>query len=125
MLKKFGQEEIESKKRRAWFGLRASSRITDEVFSPSDERNGDMVPAHDENSTGKTKENWKQNLIISIDNQSKAIFDIVVLLLVLYSCIVSVFYVAFNPKISNEGFTYFFEKSIEYIFILDIFLNFF
>lgn len=58
-----------------------------------------------EDSTSIKNLNIKDKIIIGSDNQYKAIFDIFVLLMVLYSCIHSVFDVAFetNAEIISES----------------------
>lgn len=51
--------------------------------------------------------------------------------MVLYSCVISVFQVAFEIDSENEnenleayGFWYYFDMSVEFLFVLDILLNF-
>lgn len=69
-----------------------------------------------------------EKIIIDSDNQIKAVFDIFVLLTVLYSCIISVFEVAFvadeekkvGPMTSREIF----DQTLEFLFLFDILLNF-
>lgn len=78
----------------------------------------------DENSKEASK-SWREKIIISSDSKVKAIFDVFVLILVGYSCVTSVFYVAFSPEKSNEStFWSFFDIVVEYFFVLDLLLNF-
>ena len=62
-------------------------------------------------------------MIISWDNQKKAIFDIFVLLLVGYSCVMTMYIVSFSPKQENDVLNII-EKVVEQIFVLDLLLNF-
>lgn len=62
-------------------------------------------------------------MIISCDNKYKAIFDIVVLLLVGYSCVMTMYIVSFSPVLDNEYLVYI-DRVVEWIFILDLLLNF-
>ena len=72
---------------------------------------------------------WKESLIISSGSSGKAIFDVIILFFVGYSCVTSVFNVSFkfteNPdQKSQDEFWYYFEQFTEYLFILDLLLNF-
>ena len=65
---------------------------------------------------------WKEKIIIDPDNKVKAVFDITLLLLVGYSCVTSVFYVAFSA--TETDFATYFDPIVEFFFILDLCLNF-
>lgn len=67
---------------------------------------------------------FKDRIIISCENKYKAVFDILVLILVGYSCVTTMYLVSFNPEIVHGDFTYYFDEFVEYTFILDLFLNF-
>jgi hypothetical protein len=67
---------------------------------------------------------FKDRIIISCENPYKAVFDIIILLLVGYSCVTTVYLVSFNPEIHHGDFTYYFDQIVEYSFILDLLLNF-
>lgn len=62
-------------------------------------------------------------LIISESSKWKAIFDILMLILVGYSCITSIFYVAFNAPSNIVHIT--FDWSVEVCFFSDLVFNFF
>lgn len=70
-----------------------------------------------------------ERIIIGSENQIKAVFDIFVLLMVLYSCIISVFEVAFvqdTEKSEPQPLTSrrIFDQTLEFLFLFDILLNF-
>ena len=62
-------------------------------------------------------------MVISKDNTLKAVFDVTVLLFVGYSCVTCVFYAAFNE--TNNELVEKFDIGIEFLFGVDLFLNFF
>jgi len=64
----------------------------------------------------------KDKIIISSTSKWKAIFDVFILLLVGYSCITSMLYVAFTT--SNDRFLEIFENFVETMFWIDLILNF-
>ena len=70
----------------------------------------------------KEKKTWKERIIIPHDSKWKAIFDVFILLLVGYSCVISVYYIAFAPKKGDNSFNY--DQIVEYFFGLDLALNF-
>ena len=69
------------------------------------------------------KQSFKDKIIISCDNKYKAIFDILVLIFVGYSCITTMYLVAFNPETAHD-WTVYFDDFVEATFICDLFLNF-
>lgn len=125
-IKQNNYEELERRKRKALYGTRASSKIFESAAITSRRTwvNGVNKISIDEASK-ETAKTWKEKLIISSDSKIKAIFDVFVLILVGYSCVTSVFYVAFSPAKSDEvSFKSYFDSMVEYFFILDLFLNF-
>ena len=68
------------------------------------------------------KKTWKERIIIPHDSKWKAIFDVFILLLVGYSCVKSVYYLAFDPFKKETSFN--FDQLAEYLFGLDLALNF-
>ena len=54
------------------------------------------------------KQSFKDKIVIGCDNKYKAIFDILVLIFVGYSCITTVYIVAFSPEL-NHNWTVYFE----------------
>ena len=75
-----------------------------------------------EEESQKKEGSWKEKIIINPDNKIKAVFDIILLFLVGYSCITSVFYVAFGATESH--FAKYFDPVVEFFFVLDLCLNF-
>jgi len=70
------------------------------------------------------KQSCKDKIIISCDNKYKAIFDILALVFVGYSCITTMYVVAFNPDIKHGTWTDYFDEFVESVFRLDLCLNF-
>ena len=64
----------------------------------------------------------KERIIIPSESKKKNVFEVVVLLLVGYSCVTSMLYTAFAPP-TNERIIIF-EDCIEYLFMLDLAVNF-
>ena len=62
-------------------------------------------------------------MVISKNNTQKAVFDVLVLLFIGYSCVTCVFYTAFQE--TNNEYIIKFDYAIEFLFGLDLFLNFF
>eukprot|EP01017_Pseudomicrothorax_dubius_P043558 TRINITY_DN7278_c0_g2_i1.p1 TRINITY_DN7278_c0_g2~~TRINITY_DN7278_c0_g2_i1.p1 ORF type:complete len:606 (-),score=184.94 TRINITY_DN7278_c0_g2_i1:149-1966(-) len=65
-----------------------------------------------------------QRLIISINNPYKSIFDIMILVLIGYSCITTAYYISFDYDPEAAGHI-FFENFVEISFAIDIILRFF
>lgn len=65
---------------------------------------------------------FQERIIIAHDNRYKAIFDVVILFFVLYSCVTSMYYVAFET-IDNKA-VMILDEILEYIFWFDLLLNF-
>ena len=68
------------------------------------------------------KKSWKERILIPYDSKWKAIFDVFILLLVGYSCVISVYYIAFEAKKNEHSFNI--DQIGEYFFGLDLALNF-
>ena len=74
----------------------------------------------DDHISLEIKKNWYDRLIISPKNSPmKRYFDLLVLLLVGYSCITSLYYVAFAHSHNIFGYI------VELFFVIDLVLNFF
>ena len=71
------------------------------------------------------QQTFKDKIIINSDSRTKAIFDMYILFLVGYSCVTSVYSVAFQIDDSKIGtFTHSFDLIVEGFFWLDLVLNF-
>lgn len=71
------------------------------------------------------KLSFKERLIIHPDNKLKSIFDIFVLLLVFYSCIINVILVAYIEDLPETSALYIVNNYVlENFFYLDFFLSF-
>jgi len=66
---------------------------------------------------------FSQRIIISPDNKPKSMFDVMILLLVGYSCCWNIFYFAF-PIVPGDLLKVL-NNVVEYLFVLDFILNFF
>ena len=98
-LKQSNMEEMERRKRKALFGTRASSKIFETAAITSRRTWVDGVNKISlEESSKEQAKSWKEKIIIGSDSKIKAIFDVFVLFLVAYSCVTSVYYVAF-PRV--------------------------
>jgi hypothetical protein len=86
-------------------------------------------PAQKEtNESQKTKElknnvSFKEWIIIEPESKWKTIFDVIVLILVGYSCVTNIYYVAFSQPTSNLATIIYWV--VEIFFYLDFVLNFF
>ena len=90
-------EEIERRKRKALYGTRASSKIFESAaFTSRRTWVAGNNKLNIDNESKETEKSCKEYVIIDSDSQWKAIFDIFNLLLVGYSCVTSMFYVAFS-----------------------------
>ena len=65
---------------------------------------------------------FKERIIIRHDAPWKSVFDVVILLLVGYSCITSLYYVAFISPVNLMHIV--FDWVVEAAFYTDLFLNF-
>ena len=119
----------EKKKRRAMYGSQASSKIFDHASIQKRRKQIENVGSSSiSNTNTSSKElevSWKQKLIINHNNKPKSIFDIGVLLLVGYSCVTTTYKVAFNEESNERQFAYYFDITVELLFVLDLILNFF
>ena len=66
---------------------------------------------------------FKDRLIISSENKYKSFFDVWVLVLVGYSCVTSMYYVAFSKPTNKIHLIW--DEIVEYHFYADIILSFF
>lgn len=68
------------------------------------------------------KKSWKEKIIIRVDSKWKPIFDIFILIFVGYSCITTLYYIAFEePK---DPIHKLWDEFVEIGFYTDFFLNF-
>lgn len=122
--KKGPQVESEKKRRVALYGQKATSKIFEQaaknVHWAGFNLSGNNQSGEDNQQ--KNQETCKERIIIAYDNKNKAIFDVVILFFVLYSCVTSTFYVAY-AQIDN-AFLSFFDEFIEILFWCDLALNF-
>jgi len=73
-------------------------------------------------SNMQAKQDWKERIIIPHDSWWKPVFDIIILLLVGYSCVTSMLYATFQSP-TNKNIQIF-EEIVEYLFRLDLIFNF-
>ena len=64
----------------------------------------------------------KERIIISVNSKWKAIFDVLILLLVGYSCVMSMFYAAFSTI--DKPIIIIIDQVVEGFFWTDFLLNF-
>ncbi len=116
-------DDKERLKRKALYGTRASSKIFESAAmncgGPWSISNVEKNPTEQESKENKT---WKDKLIIAENNRYKAIFDVFILFLVGYSCVTCVFYASFTETDNQALIT--FDYVVEFLFSLDLFLNF-
>jgi hypothetical protein len=71
---------------------------------------------------------WKDWIMIEPESRKKALFDVIVLFFIGYSCVTSVYNVAFKfsdpPKTTYDGFVDYFDVVVEVLFCVDLFVNF-
>lgn len=105
------------------YGTRASSKIFDSPAITSRRTWGNGVNKSTvEMDTKVNSKSCKDRIIISQTSKWKAIFDVVILFLVGYSCVTSMLYVAFtNP---DDPTLKIIDKVVEFMFWLDLLLNF-
>jgi len=116
-------EEQERKKRKALYGIRATSKIFESAAINSRiPWSGSKIMPTEEGSKEVTR-SWKEKLIIDSESKTKAIFDVFVLLLVGYSCVTSVYNVAIRST-EQDKLMEAFDTVVEASFILDLLLNF-
>ena len=69
------------------------------------------------------KKKCSEKIIINEDSKFRRIFDFWMLFMNAYSCVTSVFYVAFSPPSSSSP-QYIFDFFVEAFFLFDIVLHF-
>ena len=117
-------EEIERRKRKVLYGTRASSKIFDSAaFTSRRTLYAGSNKSNLDSESKDTEKSCKEYVIIDADSQWKAIFDICILLLVGYSCVTSMFYVAFSQP-EDTHFLNYLDDVVEVFFWLDLILNF-
>lgn len=120
---KNSQEHLkEKKKRRALYGEISSTTIFDKDLVGGETGTKPVQDMQSVENSHKEKKTWKERIIIPHDSKWKAIFDVFILLLVGYSCVISVYYIAFEPKKGDNSFNI--DQIGEYFFGLDLALNF-
>lgn len=62
-------------------------------------------------------------MLVREDSRGKGIFDFVMIFFNAYSCITSIFYVAFEPPDRDSTHAYF-DLLVEALFVIDIILHF-
>ena len=89
---------MERKRRVALYGMKADSHVFGR--SVPNVMNGQFAKEKKGKKSDKETENematWQEHLIIKYDNPFKAMFDVFILFLVLYSCITSMFNSVFD-----------------------------
>ena len=81
----------------------------------------EQAPHHHHNI--QKHKGFKDRIIISSDNKLKSFFDVWVLFLVGYSCITSMYYVAFTKP--DDVILMYWDNFVEINFWVDILLSFF
>ena len=116
---------FDKSKRKALYGQRASSKIFESATLQQKRptSNGNKATNNAINSEQKT---WKEKIIIPSESKKKAIFDMFIMGLVLYSCVNSMFYASFSQPAITDGydFQFYFDLMVELFFWLDLCLNF-
>ena len=111
------------------YGTRdAYSRLSDEDFAMETNAKEASTACKNEMKESEhpvttEKKSFKDRLIISSENKFKSFFDVWVLVLVGYSCITSMYYVAFNKPTNKLQLLW--DDIVEYHFYVDIILSFF
>jgi hypothetical protein len=77
---------------------------------------------HSDDEEAKEKRSWKEKIIIRVDSKWKPIFDIFILIFVGYSCITTLYYIAFEEP--TNPFHKWVDEFVEISFITDFFFNF-
>lgn len=89
---------------------------------------GNKKTSNDDKAENSNNMTWKDYIMIEPDSRKKALFDVIVLFFIGYSCVTSVYNVAFNfaepQNTGYESFLDFFDVFVEVIFFIDLFLNF-
>lgn len=120
---------MERRRRKALFGTRSSSKIHNSkaMLSKFNTLANSSNKNHFEDKKNATI-TWKEWIIIESDSQRKAVFDVLILILVGYSCVTSMFVVAFNfDEPIQTGYNSvwdYVDDIIEKTFILDLLLHF-
>ena len=98
LFKKGAAFDMERKRRVALYGMKADSHVFGRSVPTvmngqfAKEKKGKQRDKDDQDS----KATWQEALIIKYDNPFKAMFDVFILFLVLYSCITSMFNSVFD-----------------------------
>lgn len=128
--KKANQEEHERKRRKALYGTRSSSKIHNSklMLSKFNTLANSSHKNHTEDKGKNASITWKEWIIIESESRRKAVFDVLILIFVGYSCVTSMFVVAFNfdePVTTgyNSAWDYV-DDIIEKMFIVDLLLHF-
>jgi len=72
----------------------------------------------------KSKEAWIQNYIISYNNHFKSAWDVLIMLLVIYSSITTAYVIAFDLDLPDSSPYVIFDHVMEAFFWVDLFLSF-
>ena len=96
--KKLTLEIHERKKRRALYGTRSSSKIHNSsmILKKANTIGVGRSKTFSIDASSEAAQSWKERFIIESESQKKAVFDVLILVLVGYSCFQSLFIVAFN-----------------------------
>lgn len=76
-----------------------------------------------DNPDGDEEQPFMNRFVIDVDNSIKSYFDVIILLLVGYSCVTSLYNVAFTQPTST--FIVAWDQAVEVMFYSDLVLNFF
>ena len=100
----------------------SDSQQVEEVFDVQSNHSV-STDKHSSAEPPKEQRSFKDKLIISSENKIKSFFDVWVLVLVGYSCVTSMYYVAFSKPTNKIHIIW--DEIVEYHFYLDIVLSFF
>lgn len=121
--KNHNHDDMEKRKRKVLYGSRGLTRIF-ESATVNNNWNilGDDNKVNKDSEIKSEKQSIRERIIISANSKWKAIFDVMILLLVGYSCVTSMFYAAFTT--TNNFVLNTMDQIVEGFFWLDLILNF-
>ena len=95
----------------------------DEDGSPTKAKTAVVVDEdYDDEEDSDEERPFVDKIVISMDSDWKSVFDVIILLLVGYSCFTTLYYVAFG--LPTNKLHKLWDQFVEYMFYTDFFLNF-
>ena len=116
-------EDQERRKKKILYGSRGLTRIFESATVNNNlNRNLKEDKVKKEGEPKNEQMSIKERIIISANSKWKAIFDMLILILVGYSCITSMYYAAFST--TDDPIIIIIDQIVEFFFWLDLALNF-